>query len=290
MDFSRIDQLKATMDQLRPLSKDEVDRLREEERVDQVYNSNALEGNTITKFETKMILEEGITISEKPMREHLEVVNLAEAVDFVESLVNENQPLTENLIKDIHKIVYSKLAKDRRNVGSYRRIPVEISGSNFVPPDPFLVPLQMEQLIQWSRESRDQLHPVEYAAMLHEKFVTIHPFIDGNGRTARLLMNFALTEAGYPPIVVKANPNSRLAYNRSLEIAQTQGDLSQFIQFVSKIVEEKLEKMVHILEMAHDLDNRPSMKERINTARLEAEEKNQKAEPKPTRNRDLTKE
>lgn len=250
MDFAKIDQLKLRMDQLRPLTQDEVDRLREEERVDQVYNSNALEGNTITKFETKMILEEGITISEKPMREHLEVVNLAEALDYVESLVNEQQPLTEKMIKEIHTIVYSRLAKDRRNVGNYRRIPVAISGSDFESPEPLLVPQEMEKLIQWSAQQRDSLHPVEYAALLHEKFVTIHPFIDGNGRTARLLMNFALTEAGFPPIVVKADPQSRLTYNRSLEIAQTQGDLVPFLSFITEIVTEKLEKMIKILEMA----------------------------------------
>ncbi|MBP1042676.1 Fic family protein [Vagococcus sp. BWB3-3] len=255
MEFVKVTELKQQLDSLRPLNKDEVAKLKEIERIDEVYNSNALEGNTITRFETKMILSEGITISEKPMREHLEVINLNEAIDFVEELVSSEQPLSERLIKDIHRIVYDKLAMDKSNVGQYRRIPVEISGSSFVPPEPFHVPGLMQELVKWANTNQNVIHPVEYAALLHEKFVTIHPFIDGNGRTARLLMNFALTGNGYPPIIVKAEPSSRLRYNRTLEAAQVDRNLDPFTDFITELVSEKLEKMIAILKMGERLSD-----------------------------------
>lgn len=250
-DLTRLTQLKNKLDGLRPLTKGEVAKFRESERIEEVYNSNALEGNTITKFETKMILDEGITITQKPMKEHLEVINLAESIDYIEDLVREKQPLTERMIKELPTIVYSRLAVDRKDVGDYRRISVAISGSDFVPPEPYQIQEEMKQLIEWSEAHRSDLHPVVYAALLHEKFVTIHPFIDGNGRTARLLLNFALTEADYPPIVIKANPESRLRYNRSLEEAQIKGDVQLFVDFIAELCEEKLLKMIQILEMAN---------------------------------------
>lgn len=253
VDFSKVTDLKNKLTSMRPLSKMEVEKIREFEKIEDVYNSNALEGNTITKFETKMILEEGITISEKPMREHLEIVNLSEAYDFVEDLVRTNQPLSERLIKEIHSIVYNKLAMDREDVGNYRRIDVGISASDFEPTSPLHIEEEMQNLLLWSEENKGKLHPVKYAATLHEKFVTIHPFINGNGRTARLLMNFALTQAGYPSIVVKADPASRIRYNQSLQIAQVEGNSEPFLSFILELTTEKLEKMVNRLEMKNEV-------------------------------------
>lgn len=260
MNFDKATEFKEKINEMRPLSQSEVLRLREYEKVEQVYNSNALEGNTITAFETKMILEEGITIASKPLKEHLEIINLSSALDFVEELVKEAQPLTERLIKQIHTIIYDKLAYDTKDIGSYRKIPVHISGSGFVPTEPWLIPIEMEKLIKWSETNKDKLHPIEYAARLHEKFVTIHPFVDGNGRTARLLMNFALTSKGYPPIVVKADPESRYKYNKSLEEAQIAGNLEPFISLINDLTVDKLQSMYDILatkeKMLSNTDNK----------------------------------
>lgn len=196
-----------------------------------------------------MILEEGITISEKPMREHLEVVNLSEAYDVIEDLVKNKQPLSERLIKEIHSIVFNKLALDRSDVGNYRRIDVSITAFDFEPTSPLQVAEEMKDLIHWSKENQDKLHPVEYVVALHEKFVTIHPFVDANGRTARLLMNFSLTQAGYPSIVIKADPASRIRYNQSLQIAQLEGDSAPFTELVLELTIEKLEKMLDRLKV-----------------------------------------
>jgi len=210
----------------------------------------------MTRAETQLILDEGITIDGKPLREHLEVVNLAEAIDYVEELVTKNQAQDERTIKDIHRVVYEKLAQDRRGIGSYRRVPVYIRGSEHRPPSPYLLEQEMQQLMVWSQEEKVKLHPVEYAALLHQKFVYIHPFIDGNGRTARLLLNFALTQHGYPPIYIKADAQSRRAYNESLETAHVKGDTSSIVALIAERVESKLMEMLEILKMAEAMSHK----------------------------------
>lgn len=247
-------QLKEKLSEYRPLSNVEVNRLKEFDRIQEVFNSNALEGNTITEYETKLILEEGITVAEKPLKEHLEIINLNEAIDYIEDLVRTDQVLTENMIKDIHRIVLEKTRDDKKDIGGYRRVPVEITGSKHTPPDPISVPEEMDNLIKWSKENKNKLHPIEYATYLHEKFVTIHPFIDGNGRTGRLLMNFALTKQGYPPIVIKSDVESRVAYNKSLEYSNTHNDIQPFLEIVTKLTLDKLEKMVKTLDYANNYE------------------------------------
>lgn len=253
LNFDYAASLKKKLDNLRPLSEAETERLREYERIEMVYTSNALEGNTITEFETKLILEEGLTIEGKSMTEHLEIVNLNDAIDFVENLVKGNHELDERTLKEIHYLVYNKVSDNRNDAGQYRNIQVEISASQHVPPPAYLIQDEMDKFFEWNKNNQDTLHPIEYAALLHEKFVTIHPFINGNGRTARLLMNFALTRNGYPPIAIKPDVESRKEYNKSLEHAQVTGDTEPFIQIVQDLIEKKLEKMIETLEQANHL-------------------------------------
>lgn len=240
--FERIDYLKELLDNKRPLDKFLVDKLKEYYKVEIVYNSNAIEGNTLTKFETKMVIEQGLTIGEKGLKNYLEAINLSEAIDFTENLAQNNEPLSERILKEIHYIVLKETVKyGNQYAGTYRSLPVEISGSEFKPPQPYLVQPQMEQLFSWYNENKDKLHPVEMAALFHFKLVSIHPFIDGNGRTSRLIMNFILMQNGYPPAVVKADDKDKAAYYKTLEKGQVTGDTTPFIQFISNCVEKTLE-------------------------------------------------
>jgi Fic family protein len=243
-DFKDSTVLKNELQNFRPLSELGIKKLREYDRFEEIYNSNAIEGNTMTKLETKLILEEGMTISGKSIKEHLEVVNLSVAVDFIEEVVRDKIPLTERLIQEIHQIVLQGVGGNKGEAGKYRTYGVYISGSEHLPPNALNVKEAMEKLIIWSETNREKLHPIAYAALLHQKFVNIHPFGDGNGRTARLLMNFALTGAGYPPVHIKATESSRSAYYEALEISHISGDTSSFILLVKKLVDDKVRWMI----------------------------------------------
>ena len=202
--FAEVDALKAELDKRRPLTQGELQRLRDEFLVEYTYNSNAIEGNTLTLQETALVLE-GITIDKKPLKDHLEAVGHRDAFLYVEELVKNKVPFSERIIKEIHTLVLMDRPEDR---GVYRRIPVRIMGAYHVPPDPILVPEQMENLVA-EFASNKKLHPIERAALFHLKFEGIHPFVDGNGRTGRLILNLMLMQAGYPPINVKYSDRKR---------------------------------------------------------------------------------
>lgn len=210
MDFDKLDQLKSELDQLRPLPTAAVRNLDEVYRIEWIYNSNAIEGNTLSLLETKLVLEEGLTIGGKKLREHFEVINHSEAIHYVQDVVNRDIELTEYVMKSIHHLVLKNI--DDENAGRYRMINVRISGSQHTPPHFTTVPEKMEQLVQWYHQQKDKLHPITLAAQFHFKFVYIHPFSDRNGRTARLLMNLILMKYGYPPAIVKAADEARLKY------------------------------------------------------------------------------
>ena len=251
--FERIDCLKGLLDNRRPLDKFLVDKLKEYYKVEIIYNSNAIEGNTLTKFETKMVIEQGLTIGEKGLKNYLEAVNLSEAMDFIEGLVNNKEPLSERILKEIHYIVLKETVKyNSQYAGTYRNLPVEISGSEFKPPQPYLIQPRMEELLNWYNDNKDKLHPVEIAALFHFKLVTIHPFIDGNGRTARLMMNFILMQNGYPPTVVIAYDKDRATYYKTLEKGQVTGDIKPFIQFISNCVEKTLEDYLERIGVVYE--------------------------------------
>ncbi len=201
MDFSKIDELQKTVKSLRPLNQGELKRLRDEFIIENTYNSNAIEGNSLSFRETALVLE-GLTISEKPMKDHLEAIGHKEAFEFVIELADKNTELTDRVIKQIHSLV---LMNDRRNAGTYRNIPVFISGAVHTPPEPFLVPTQLEQLIAEYPQMKTSKHIIEAIAEFHLRFEGIHPFIDGNGRTGRLILNLELIKAGFLPVNIKVS-------------------------------------------------------------------------------------
>jgi Fic family protein len=246
MDFSNLTQLKNRLDKHRPLPAAAVRNLKEIFRVEWTYNSNAIEGNTLSLIETKIVLEEGLTIGGKKLREHLEVINHAEAIDYIESLIEKQTILDEKVTKDVHFLVLKGIDND--NAGRYRQINVGISGSQHQPPHFLAVPQEMNQLLTWYHEQKDKLHPVELAALFHFKLVYIHPFSDGNGRTSRLLMNFILMSNGYPPAIVKAEADKRIAYYQALEAASVEKNTTSFIQLIAECVEESLHRYLNTIE------------------------------------------
>lgn len=249
--FDRVDELKSKLNEYRPLTSEEVKRLREEFLIDFTYNSNAIEGNTLTLQETALILKEGITIDEKPLKEHLEAVGHKDAFYYIEELVKEKVELSEKVIKDIHSLVLMDKPQDR---GRYRRIPVTILGAAHKPVQPYLVPVLMEQLInEYNQEMKDK-HIIEKVALFHLKFEAIHPFIDGNGRTGRLLLNLELMKEGYPPINIKFK-DRRKYYDCFSDYHLKNGNPNMLINMVTKYVEEELEKYISVLEVANSFNN-----------------------------------
>ncbi|RAS78364.1 Fic family protein [Priestia endophytica] len=233
--FEQINMKKGKLDTLRPLPKYTLKSLREKLLLEWTYNTNAIEGNTLTINETKVVLE-GITVGGKTMREHLEVINHRDAIAYVEEIVQKGEPLTEWQIKNLHRLVLKGI--DDEYAGVYRDQQVFIAGAKHTPPAPYLIKEQMEQLIKWYESEAQTLHPVERGAMLHAIFVGIHPFIDGNGRTSRLLLNLELMKAGFPAVVIKVE--NRLAYYEALDKSHTTKNYHDFIQLIIKEVEDSL--------------------------------------------------
>ncbi len=249
--FNKVEELKSKLNDYRPLTSEEVNRLREEFLINFTYNSNAIEGNTLTLQETALILKEGITIDKKPLREHLEAVGHKDAFYYIEELVKEKMELSEKVIKDIHSLVLMDKPQDR---GRYRRIPVTILGAVHEPAQPYLVPGLMEQLInEYSQEMKEK-HIIEKVSLFHLKFESIHPFIDGNGRTGRLLLNLELMKEGYPPINIKFK-DRRKYYDCFSDYHLKNNDPSMLIDMVTGYVEEELEKYLSVLEVANSFNS-----------------------------------
>ncbi|MCK9605904.1 MAG: Fic family protein [Methylomonas sp.] len=298
--FAEINRLKSRLDSLRPLPEHTVRTLHEQQVLEWTYHSNAIEGNTLTLKETKVVLE-GITIGGKPLREHFEVINHKQAIDYVEAIVQNQEALSEWQIKSIHHLVLKNI--DDRNAGQYRQENVVMAGTEHLPPDYFKVPEAMAGLMDWYRqatgldsphpniadssrikpspegegwvrgnlnkeesfissphpnllpegegavyfesEAAIAMHPVECAARLHVDFVGIHPFVDGNGRTSRLLMNFELMRRGFLPVIIPVE--NRLAYYDALDTVHTSGDYSLFIELVASLEQATLERYLRIV-------------------------------------------
>jgi Fic family protein len=200
MDFAHIDGLRNKLKTLRPLNEAELKRLREEFMIENTYNSNAIEGNTLTLRETALILQEGITIAGKHIRDHLEAIGHKEAFEYMIELADANSPVTERTIREIHALV---LMNDTKNKGTYRNVAVAILGTAQTPPPPYLVHEQMETLIADYEGLKQDTHIIEAVAEFHLRFEGIHPFIDGNGRTGRLILNLELIRAGFLPVNIK---------------------------------------------------------------------------------------
>lgn len=241
--FEEIDRKKQLLDSKRPLPEYTIKSIREQLNLEWTYNSNAIEGNTLTLMETKVVLE-GITVGGKTLREHLEVINHRDAILYVEEIVKDNELLSEWQIKSIHRLVLKGI--NDNYAGAYRDQQVIIAGAKHIPPTPFLIKEQMENLIKWYEGEGAKLHPVAKAALLHIIFVGIHPFIDGNGRTSRLLLNLELMKNGYPPIVIR-NEN-RIKYYNALDKAHTTNDNVDFIKLVLEELNKTLDLYLKLIE------------------------------------------
>ena len=237
----RIDKKKKELDGRRPLTDGEVARLNEEFIVEYTYNSNAIEGNTLTLRETDLVLR-GLTIDKKPLKDHMEAVGHKEAFEYVSELVKDNVPISENVIKQIHFLVLADKKDDR---GVYRRVPVRIMGAQHEPVQPYLIEPKMEQLLRDFKESSE--HIVTKLARFHIEFEGIHPFIDGNGRTGRLLVNLVLMKAGYPPIDIKFT--DRITYYNAFDEYHVKHNLSAMETLFARYVEARLDKYLKILQV-----------------------------------------
>lgn len=223
----------------RPLTKGELERLNEEFLTEYTYNSNAIEGNTLTLRETGMVLR-GLTIDRKSLKEHLEVIGHKEAFDYVGYLVGENAPISEKVIKDIHYLVLADKKEDR---GVYRRVPVRIMGAAHETVQPHLIALKMEELLEQYKNSKEDI--VTKLARFHIEFEAIHPFIDGNGRTGRLLVNLELMKAGYPPIDIKFT--DRLKYYEAFDEYHIKQNISAMGDMFAGYLNQKLDLYLSIL-------------------------------------------
>ena len=230
--LNRIEEKMRRLNVLRPLPSDAVKRLHDEIRLLHTYHSNAIEGNTLTLSETKLVLDEGTTIGGKSLREHLEATNNAKAFDLIEDIAKKKKPIDHVTIQQIHGVVTAGILEES---GKYRSTNVRITGAVKTPPDWSKIVKLMDGLIENISESKT--HQIETAAYLHHRFVEIHPFIDGNGRVARLLTNLYLITLGYPPIVLKTEERGK--YYKFLRAADA-GNLSTFANFIAKAVDESL--------------------------------------------------
>lgn len=233
--------LKEELDHKRPLTEAELKRLNEEFMIEYTYNSNAIEGSTLTLKETSLVLQ-GITINKKPLKEHLEAIGHKDAFYYVCDLVREKTPLTESIIKQIHSLVLVAEPQDR---GVYRKLPVRILGANHTPPQPYLVPKQMEDLIINYKKWIKTKNIVEVVSLLHLNFEFIHPFIDGNGRTGRLLVNLVLMQNGFPPIDIKFSDRQR--YYDCFEDFAVSNKPRAMIDLISDLLIQRLKEYLNIL-------------------------------------------
>ena len=235
-----IDEKKEKLDNARPLTQGELERLNEDFAIEYTYNSNAIEGNTLTLRETDMVLR-GLTVDKKPLKEHLEAIGHKEAFDYVSELVKANAELSESVIKQIHYLV---LADKREDRGVYRRVPVRIMGAAHEPVQPYLIEPKLNELLHNYAESDE--HIITKLARFHIEFEGIHPFIDGNGRTGRLLVNLELMKAGFPPIDIKYT--DRLAYYNAFDEYHVKNNLSAMENLFASYVNERLDMYLEILK------------------------------------------
>lgn len=237
MKFEKLTHKKNLLDAFRPLPDALVHNLDDWFRVELTYTSNAIEGNTLTRRETALVVEKGLTVGGKSLVEHLEATNHVAALEWVKMQVRRKpSSLSEKDVLHIHDLILKGI--DDANAGHYRSIPVRISGSAVILPNPRKVPDHMAEFIAWLHKS-EGMHPVELASEAHYRLVTIHPFVDGNGRTARLLMNMILLMSGYPAAIIRKR--DRLAYISSLEKAQLGGAKDEYVKIITKAVERSLD-------------------------------------------------
>ena len=239
--FSIIDEKKERLSRLRPLTQGEIERLREEFMIEFTYNSNAIEGNTLTLKETAMALE-GMTIDQKPLKDHFDAVGHRDAFLYVQDVAQKDMPLSESVIKNIHALVLMNRPEDK---GVYRRIPVRIMGAYIEPVQPYLIEPKMSELILTNEGREHTMHIIERIARFHLEFEGIHPFIDGNGRTGRLIMNLDLICNGFPPINVKFTDRKR--YYDAFEAYYKENNPTPMIELIAEYVDKRFDDYFGVL-------------------------------------------
>lgn len=244
-----------------------VQNLDEWFKIELTYTSNAIEGNTLTRRETALVVEKGITVGGKSLIEHLEATNHAKALDMIHEIASRRSgrggKVSEKEIFALHEAVLKGI--DDAHAGQYRNVAVRISGSNVIMPNPVKVPDLMEEMAKWLNK-KSSTHPIEFAAEAHYQLVTIHPFVDGNGRTARLLMNLILLMHGYPPAIIRKR--DRLAYISSLEKAQLGGSKDDFLKIIAKSVDRSLNIYLKAINQEETDDEQPKQPRQLDDEAL----------------------
>lgn len=240
-----LDQKLKELNDCRPIPKTVVAKIREHFQIEMTYNSNAIEGNSLTLKETAWVIQEGITIKGKPLKDHLEAKNQKEALEFLYELIDSKKKntISERLIREVHHLVVKEADADI--AGKYREGNVIITGADHTPPEGFNVPSEMQSLIKWIGANKNKLHPVELAAMVHHKLAYIHPFWDGNGRISRIIMNVFIMQVGFPMAIILKNDRKR--YYRVLSEAD-KGEYSPFCEFIAQSVIRSLNMYLKFLK------------------------------------------
>lgn len=243
--LKRIDEKLEQIQSHRPLSGILVQKLREQFSIEMTYNSNAIEGNRLTLKETYLVINEGITVKGKSLKDHLEAKNHHEAIHYLYDLVehDKRQTVSERLIRSLQQLVIKNI--EDQESGQYRKGNVVITGSSHRPPEAYEVPKLMEDLVNWTKKNQNKMHPVELAALAHHRLVHIHPFSDGNGRTARLFMNLILMQKGYPMVVILKN--DRQKYYRALDLAD-RGHSTEFEKLIAQAVERSMSIYLKVIK------------------------------------------
>jgi Fic family protein len=245
--LQQIDHLKDKLRAIRPLPAEALNKIKASFEMEYTYESNRIEGNTLTLQETALVVSEGVTIGGKSMVEHLEAINHAQAIEFIKDIARSDIEINERTIKEIHGIILHGI--NRKQAGRYRDVPVMIVGSKHIPPQPYLIMPQMEQfMIDYQTMQNQNEHPVLIAAFLHDELVKIHPFIDGNGRTSRLLMNLYLISKGYTITALKGDNEAKYAYYTALEQSHTENNRASFYLLVASVVKQSMERYIAVIE------------------------------------------
>lgn len=241
----KLDKIDILLAQLQVLRQFDSYRVREALELEYTFESNRIEGNTLTLQETDFVINEGLTVSGKSMREHLEAINHNEAIEYIKELIEKDSILNEREVLTLHNLVLRGI--DSKYAGRYRDVEVMIRGSKHVPPQPFLVAKKMEEYFEWYILNKGKTHAVILAAEMHERLVTIHPFIDGNGRTSRLIMNLILLSHGLVIANIKGDSSSRLAYYNAIEKARENNSKEEYHHYICDVEIECLERYLSIL-------------------------------------------
>jgi Fic family protein len=243
--LNEIDNLKKKVNRLRPFDKTQIKKLEEYYEINYTYDSNKIEGNTLTLQETALVVEKGMTIGGKSLREHLEAINHFEAIGYIKDIISKKEFFNEWILKNIHLLILKGI--DDRNAGKYRNIEVRISGSKHIPPEFFKLPELMEKYFEYYELNINKTHPVVLAADMHQKLVDIHPFVDGNGRTARLVMNLILLQNGYSIANISGEIRNRVEYYKTLELSQIENDNSSFRMLIANEVKKSLNDYMNVI-------------------------------------------